>query len=187
MRILNSNFDSNKNTYIRSESGGLIIEGSSFKNGSGKSFVSVTNAELTSSKSTYSGNYGEGGAGMGIDCSSCKKVAVTQSTFTDMTTDGYGGAVSLDKACNTNLSTNTFVDVGAELGGAIALRDSQVSVDNSDFQRVRQNFTYTTEDFYPNLLNEFKGVGISEESYAAIFVECTDPSKMGNKQCGMVS
>ena len=68
LRISDSTFDGNKNTYVRSESGNLIIEGSTFKNGSGKSFVSVANAELTSSKSDYSGNYGEGAAGMAIDC-----------------------------------------------------------------------------------------------------------------------
>ena len=161
MRISDSTFDSNKNTYVRSESGNLIIEGSTFKNGSGKSFVSVANAELTSSKSDYSGNYGEGAAGMAIDCQGCKKVAVTGSTFSSLSTSGNGGAVSLEKVCNTALSSNTFADVGAELGGAIAVKDSQVKVENSDFQRVKQGFTYTTEDMEPNLLNEFRGEGVN--------------------------
>jgi len=155
LRVVGSEFDSNKNTYITSETGNLVVEDSKFKNGSGKAFITVTNAELSVSKgSLFSNNTSIGGGekGLAINCEGCKNVDIKDSAFEKMETTGKGGAVSLDKTCNSKISSNSFSDIKAELGGAIQSSDSQVSVEGSEFTRIAQNFTYDNLEFEPNLL-----------------------------------
>ena len=74
-----------------------------------------------------------------------------------MNTNAKGGAVSLDKSCGAELDGNEFLDIEANMGGAVSSIDSTVSVTGSKFKAIGQKFTYTTADYSPNLLNEFRG------------------------------
>ena len=77
----------------------------------------------------------------------CKAVDISESSFDNMKTSGKGGAVSLDKTCNSKISGNKFSDIEASLGGAITSSDSQVSVQGSEFSRISQTHVYDNEEF----------------------------------------
>ena len=154
--------------------------------GSGASFISVSGSDLIVSNQTlFSNNTSTSGKGLAINCESCTKVDVTETDFEHMKTDGAGGAISLDKTCETKIQAN-FANITAQLGGAVSAKDSTVTLQASKFSKVGQSFVYNTTTYEPNLLNEFKGQGFSPEAFASVNVECTDPSIIGNGVCGNV-
>lgn len=65
-KISGTTFDSNQNTYIESKSSNLTVTDTYFLNGSGESFVSLSDAELNIDKSFFKQNDNPLNSGLGV-------------------------------------------------------------------------------------------------------------------------
>ena len=84
LRITDTNFDSNKNTYVRSEGSPTFITSSSFTRGDGSNFVSVSESDLIITDAKFADNEDSGGKGLGINCEKCTLAKISDSYFQDL-------------------------------------------------------------------------------------------------------
>ena len=183
--VANSTFDNNLNTYVRSEGGPTNITASNFTNGSGSSFVSVVDAGLAVGQgSVFSGNENPEGTGLGIQCSGCTDVAIQDTEF-----DGFlgatGAAVSFSSSCNVDLDNVGFNNSTATKGAALHVADSSIALKSgTSFNESKSSEIYTDSAYSANQLSHYKGTqGFSDQAFAAINFECSDPSKIVTTGC----
>src|SRR5262249_18942417 len=162
----------------------------------GGAISAVASVKMSVSDSKFSGNFaGSNVAGGGAICV-LGPLSVTNSTFTENLTSGYGGAIDFQNVtagtANSSISDSTFDGNGSDAGGGlfVAVFGSVMSVTNCSFTRNTSTILNSkgggiyqstgTLNITRSTLSGNEGYGISIGAFTNITTNISDSTISGN-------